>query len=102
MHESCLQGVDNLLELGEFNEGALLHTIRQRFARKQIYTMIGSPILVSLNPYQKLKDVFTTEVARKYRQFAIDQLKGKGTHPGPHLFQVAEESYQSLMLDRKN
>lgn len=31
VHPSCLSGVDNLLCLGEFNEGALLHTIRTRF-----------------------------------------------------------------------
>ena len=102
VHPSCLQGVSNLLDLGEFNEGALLHTIRQRFAQQHIYTMIGSPILISVNPYQKLKGVFTSEVASKYRQYAIDQLKGERAHPGPHLFQVAEDSYQSLMIDRKN
>ena len=28
VHESCLEGCGDLLQLGEFNEGALLHTIR--------------------------------------------------------------------------
>ena len=28
VHPSCLDGVNDLMQLGEFNEGALLHTIR--------------------------------------------------------------------------
>ena len=31
VHASCLNGVNDLMQLGEFNEGALLHTIRQRY-----------------------------------------------------------------------
>ena len=30
VHPSCLDGLPDLLTLGEFNEGALLHTIRLR------------------------------------------------------------------------
>lgn len=31
VHRSCLQGVNDLMNLGDFNEGALLHTIRLRY-----------------------------------------------------------------------
>ena len=34
VHPSCTLGVGNLLELGEFTEGALLHSIRTRFHRQ--------------------------------------------------------------------
>ena len=54
VHPSCLQKVPDLLSLGEFNEGALLHNIRCRYMENQIYTSVGSPILISLNPYAKL------------------------------------------------
>jgi myosin heavy subunit len=70
VHPSCLEGVNDLLSLGEFNEGSLLHTIRTRFAQQQIFSSIGSPILLSVNPYQRL-DIFTTKVAQRYRQFSI-------------------------------
>ena len=67
VHPSCLQGVGNLLDLGEFNEGSLLHTIRTRFLQKKIFTQIGSPILISVNPYIKMENVFTTKMAKLYR-----------------------------------
>jgi len=58
-----------LLSLGEFNEGALLHNIRVRHSKQQIYTSIGTPILLSVNPYQKLP-IFTSFVARRYRDYS--------------------------------
>lgn len=60
VHPSCLLGPDNLLELGEFNEGSLLHSVRTRFKNQQIFTAIGSPILISVNPFRKLDGVFTS------------------------------------------
>ena len=66
VHPSCLEGTGDLLSLGDFNEGALLHNIRVRHEREEIFTSIGTPILISVNPYQKLK-IFTSHVARGYR-----------------------------------
>ena len=61
-----IDGVNDLLSLGDFNEGALLHTIRERHSRQQIYTSIGSPILLSVNPFQRL-NIFNTTIAQTYR-----------------------------------
>ena len=54
VHPSCLQSLPDLLSLGEFNEGALLHNIRSRYMQNQIYTSVGQPILISINPYANL------------------------------------------------
>jgi len=95
-------GIPDLLSLGDFNEGALLHTIRLRHQRRQIYTSIGTPILISVNPYQKLK-IFTTSVARRYREWSQKIRSGASVErPEPHLFMVAEESYQDMLIDNKN
>ncbi|CAD7930097.1 unnamed protein product, partial [Amoebophrya sp. A25] len=51
---SCLSGVEDLLTLGDFNEGCLLHNIRVRYFEDRIYTGIGTPILISINPLFKL------------------------------------------------
>ena len=37
------------MSLGDFNEGALLHNIRVRYFKDQIYTGIGMPILISVD-----------------------------------------------------
>lgn len=57
-----LEGLPDLLMLGDFNEGPLLHTVRERFNKEKIYTSIGSAILISVNPYQRL-NIFTTKIA---------------------------------------
>ena len=51
VHPTVLQKMGNLLDLGEFDEGSLLHVIRARFFDRNIYTNIGSPILIAVNPY---------------------------------------------------
>lgn len=91
------------MSLGVFNEGALLHSVRTRYNMNKIYTSIGTPILLSVNPYQKLK-IFTTSVARKYREYsqAIRSGGAMPQRPEPHLFMVAEESYQDMLIDNKN
>ena len=79
--------------LGDFNEGALLHTIRERHSRQQIYVSIGSPILISVNPFQRLP-IFNTTMAQLYRQYAQAQRSGtEMKRPEPHLFTIAEDSY---------
>jgi len=89
----CTDGVSDLLSLADFNEGALLHTIRERHVKQLIYTSIGSPILLSINPFQRL-NIFNTTIAHTYRKFAQEQRAGgKMERPEPHLFMVAEDSY---------
>lgn len=59
-----MEGLPNLLSLDELNEGTLLTTIRERYKKDNIYTSIGSSILVSLNPYRKLP-IYTVEKAQE-------------------------------------
>jgi myosin heavy subunit len=82
----------------------MLHTVRTRYARTDIFTSIGSQILVSVNPFQRLP-IFTTSNAQLYRKYAIMKRQGEVAEdkvPQPHLFMVAEDSYQDLLVDQKN
>lgn len=89
----CIEGLPDLLMLGDFNEGPLLHTVRERYSKEQIYTSIGSAILLSVNPYQRL-NIFNTTIAQKYRKIIADQRKGiNNGQADPHLFLVAEDSF---------
>lgn len=47
------QSVENLVDLDELSEGAILHHVRKRFVHKSIYTSVGS-ILVATNPFENL------------------------------------------------
>ena len=88
----------------------MFENIKRRFLEKgEIFTMIGAPILISINPYRRLP-IFNISVAQKVRNYSL-MVRGKPAtdpkvklgaeieDPGPHLFMVAENAYQSLMQD---
>lgn len=54
VHPSCIEGVDDLLMMGDFNEPTLLQNTRARYYKDLIYSFIGTPILIAVNPYKKL------------------------------------------------
>ena len=59
------QGVDDILALREFSEKSLIHTLRSRYSRDDIYTFVG-PILLSINPYKWFKDLYTETTMTEY------------------------------------
>ncbi|XP_061761188.1 unconventional myosin-XV [Nerophis ophidion] len=85
-------GVEDMTQLEEMHEGAVLQNLRKRFQREFIYTYIGS-ILVSVNPY-KMYNIYGTDMVLKYKGCAL------GENP-PHLFAIANAAY-SKMMDAKH
>jgi myosin heavy subunit len=83
--------VENLVDLDELSEGAILHHVRNRFARKVIYTHVGS-ILVAVNPFEDLPIYSERDIRRAY----------EATTPYPHVFVTAAMAYQQLQNNRKN
>ena len=55
-----LGAADDMVNLGDLHEAALLHNLRIRFFADDIFTHIG-PILVACNPYKRLP-IFTPAV----------------------------------------
>lgn len=51
------EGVDDILKLRDFSEKSLVHTLRVRYHRDEIYTFVG-PILISINPYKSVKGLY--------------------------------------------
>lgn len=83
--------VENLVDLDELSEGAILHHVRNRFLKKLIYTHVGS-ILVAVNPFENLAIYEPRDIRR-----ASDT-----TAPYPHVFVTAATAYQQLQNNRKN
>ncbi|CAK0796130.1 unnamed protein product, partial [Prorocentrum cordatum] len=97
---ACLRGVDDLLALGDFNEGGLLHNVRVRYFRDEIYTGIGTPILISMNPFAKLPGLYSEEKQRTYRDTSA--AGGGDLDLPPHLFSVGAASYTAMLTDVRN
>eukprot|EP00002_Diphylleia_rotans_P017738 TRINITY_DN343_c0_g2_i4.p1 TRINITY_DN343_c0_g2~~TRINITY_DN343_c0_g2_i4.p1 ORF type:complete len:1713 (-),score=401.63 TRINITY_DN343_c0_g2_i4:3715-8853(-) len=87
IHPSCLEGIEDMVQLADLHEAGLLHTLRKRFQENKIYTYTGA-ILVSMNPYQPL-DLYTNEILHSYRG------KPLGSMP-PHIFAVADNAYRNM------
>jgi myosin heavy subunit len=83
--------VENLVDLDELSEGAILHHVRNRFAKKIIYTHVGS-ILVAVNPFENLPIYGERDIRRAYELNSIY----------PHVFVSASVAYQQLKANRKN
>ena len=83
--------IDNLVDLDELSEGAILHHVRKRFTKKVIYTYVG-PILVAVNPFEKLPI---------YEAVDIRQAKSH-VQVYPHIFITAAVAFRQLDENKKS
>jgi myosin heavy subunit len=82
------EGLDDVLHLSSISEAALLHTLRTRYRRDAIYTAAGQ-ILISINPYRKMSQLYSEETMTAYRNSGYRNM-------APHLFVTADRAYSAL------
>jgi myosin V len=83
--------VENLVDLDELSEGAILHHVRKRFKKHQIYTHVGA-ILVAVNPFERL-DIYGPNDLQK----ALNHVT-----PYPHVYVTAATAYRQLQSNMKD
>jgi len=83
---------DNLAEMEVFNEGVILHQIKQRYESDHIYTFVGN-ILIALNPYQRM-DIYGDEVMSTV---SIDVKANRACKP--HVFSIGAMALHAMMQD---
>ena len=96
-----MQGHEDLLALHDFSEDVVQYNIKKRFCEMEsIYTQIGAPILIALNPYRQLP-IFNKGFAQRVKDHSAQKrgLRQKADAafvepPGPHLFTLAEDTMQ--------
>ena len=81
--------VDDLTQLEDTGEGTMLHALRARYERNEIFTAIG-PVCLVINPYQSVPCCQPAKIA---------ELAAHGTSDGlpPHLLGVAASAYYGLV-----
>ena len=92
-------GVPDVLHLPNVTEASLLHTLRVRYNRDEIYTSAG-PILMSVNPYKTITmkdglDLYAEERMLLYRNFNSNS--AVSSILPCHLFQIADRAYNELL-----
>jgi myosin-7 len=96
MHASSVTGVNDMIGLGDMDEGAILHNLFMRYTSSPmvIYTYTGS-ILVAVNPYKVVEGLYTAE--------AIDSYKGmKIGEKDPHVFAISDNAYYYMRRDKRD
>ncbi|KAF0044119.1 hypothetical protein F2P81_003277 [Scophthalmus maximus] len=88
MHQSSIDGVEDMSALAELHEAAIMHNLYQRYKKDNIYTNIGS-ILAAVNPYKQIPGLYDPERVDLYSKHHIGELP-------PHIFAVANECYSCI------
>lgn len=89
-------GINDVLHLPNVTEASLVHTMRLRYRRDEIYTSAG-PILLSINPYKMIafpngESLYSENIMLQYRKKTVAE-----QDLPPHLFQVADRAYSALL-----
>jgi myosin heavy subunit len=90
--ESIEKIAENLVEMEVFNEGVILHQVRQRYLSGMIYTFVGS-ILIALNPYQRL-NIYGDELMH-----SISRDVKANRSPSPHVFSIGGIALHNMIND---
>jgi len=93
--DAQLLGVDDICTLEEVNQAALLHTVRVRYSKTQVYTRVAR-IMIAVNPFQSLP-IYASNYLQRYSA-AADSMELP-----PHIYAVGLDAVAGLRRgDGKN
>eukprot|EP00795_Rhopilema_esculentum_P017125 gene17125-8649_t len=80
--------VDDNCSLMYLNEATLLHNLKIRYKKDQIYTYVAN-ILIAVNPYHEVGHLYSMDSIKKYKGKSIGVLP-------PHVFAIADKAYREM------
>ena len=83
---------EDMTSLTHLHEPAVVYCLKRHYEQNSIYTYTGK-ILLALNPFQILDNVYGEEIMEKY----WDENRHEGQRPPPHVYAIAQDAYRSLL-----
>ncbi|KAG7251350.1 hypothetical protein CRUP_003544 [Coryphaenoides rupestris] len=83
----------DLCGLPELSERTLLENLRVRFRQEQIYTYVGT-ILIVINPF-KFLPIYNPKHVKMYDNHTLGEME-------PHIYAVADVAYHAMLQRRRN
>jgi myosin heavy subunit len=103
--------INDLAKLQDMSRASILAHVNDRYCRDEIYTNVG-PILLSVNPYRSLPNLYSLQTRSKYLKATIQQQQQQTTTTTtktttssydllsettpPHIYQVAERTFRGV------
>ncbi|KAL7574803.1 hypothetical protein ACA910_010647 [Epithemia clementina (nom. ined.)] len=85
----------DLTMLEQLHEPAVVFCLQHRYESEHIYTYTGK-ILLALNPFQALKNLYGEDVMQQYWKQDYTE------RPPPHIYAIAEDAYRSMIRSNHN
>jgi len=95
MSSTAVGRTDDLAEMEDLDQPALLEELKARFNRDVIYTYVGE-ILVSVNPFKMIDGLYTSEMMSKYRSVPDKAALS------PHVYATAATAYSNMVGSKKD
>jgi len=92
----ALEGAQDMVKFSNLTEAALLHNLRTRYSRDQIYSAAGA-ILLSVNPFKQIPGIYTDEVTRRCQEADAKALPDLP----PHVYGLSENAYRGMLGEQK-
>ena len=80
--------VDDLVMLDEVHEATMIHTLRRRYVRNDIYTAVG-PVLLAINPFKAVPACLPPQL-ESFSKLDVQDLP-------PHIYKLAATAYAELV-----
>ncbi|XP_055381599.1 myosin heavy chain 95F isoform X4 [Condylostylus longicornis] len=92
IYPSCelIEDRDDNCELMLLNEATFLDNLKTRYYKDKIYTYVAN-ILIAVNPYREIKDLYSSATIKKYSGRSLGELP-------PHVFAIADKAIRDMRV----